>query len=156
MHIMMDLTDDLLYQFADSLPTLQGSIDPALYPPLIRFFAHLVLYLRLVGKTPPAEPARDILQAYLDVLEHEGKGELVAIYAGSLGERRGEESYARFLRGEKPGAPLNDRVGLGTCRLTKATFSLPQTSTPTRARASAGSRSSGPRSMASTSSRSPS
>lgn len=98
-HIITDLTDDLFYQFADSLPSVQLSVDPALYNPLVRFFAHLVLFQRLVGKNPPLGPARDILQAYLECLEREGKGELVAVYAGSLGERRGEESYARFLRG---------------------------------------------------------
>lgn len=120
MHIMLDLTDDLFYQFADSLPSLQAAVDPALYPPLIRFFAHLVLYLRLLGKNPPIEPARDILQAYLDVLEREGKGELVAVYAGSLGERKGEESYARFLRGQLLPCP-----GLASCWTSTLTLCFP-------------------------------
>lgn len=150
MHIMMDLTDDLLYQFADSLPTLQDSVDPTLYPPLIRFFAHLVLYLRLVGKTPPAKPARDILQAFLDVLEREGKGELVAVYAGSLGERRGEESYARFLRG-KLWLPRPSPQSQGSSSDPLVPL---QTWIPIRARENAGSHSSEQRSTASISSRS--
>ena len=72
----------------------------SLYPPLLRFFAHFVIYLRLLHQDPPLEPANVILQAYLDVLEEEGKSELVAVYAASLGEQNGAESYARFLKGQ--------------------------------------------------------
>ena len=71
-----------------------------MYPPLLRFFAHFVIYLRLLHQDPPLEPANVILQAYLDVLEEEGKSELVAVYAASLGEQNGAESYARFLKGQ--------------------------------------------------------
>lgn len=70
----------------------------SLYPPLLRFFAHLVIYLRLLHHDPPLDPANTILQAYLDVLEEEGKSELVAVYAASLGEQNGATSYARFLK----------------------------------------------------------
>lgn len=71
----------------------------SLYSQLLRFFAHLILYLRLSEQSPPVEYANIILQAYLDVLEKEGRSELVAVYAGSLGEKNAEESYSRFLKG---------------------------------------------------------
>jgi nuclear pore complex protein Nup107 len=50
-----------------------------------------------------------ILQAYLDVLEEEGKSELVAVYAASLGEQNGAESYARFLKAMDPRATKEER-----------------------------------------------
>ncbi|CDZ96991.1 Nuclear pore complex, rNup107 component (sc Nup84) [Phaffia rhodozyma] len=102
MYIILGRTDILFSQFADSVPRIKQSVAPHLYSQLLRFFAHLVLYLRLLDKSPPVEFANIILQAYLDVLEKEGRTELVAVYAGSLGERHAEESYSRFLKDMNP------------------------------------------------------
>lgn len=57
-------------------------------------------------QAPPVEAANVILQAYLDVLEEQGKSKLVAAYAASLGEQNGAESYARFLKGQSAPACL--------------------------------------------------
>lgn len=67
----------------------------------MRFFAHLVLVLRTLNQPVPESAANSILEAYLSVLKSEGKDALVAMYAACLREGNGEESYARFLRGEQ-------------------------------------------------------
>jgi nuclear pore complex protein Nup107 len=78
----------------------QHSSRPRLIGPLVRFFAHLILVLRSLGRTVPEEQSNDILKAYLYVLEQEGNDSLVAMYAACLREGSGEASYARFLKGE--------------------------------------------------------
>ncbi|KAL7410578.1 nuclear pore protein 84/107 [Mrakia frigida] len=108
-HVILGRTDELFIQFANSLDGMKDVVSPDLYPPLLRFFAHLVIYLRLLHQDPPLEPANIILQAYLDVLEEEGKSELVAVYAASLGEQNGATSYARFLKAMNPRATKEER-----------------------------------------------
>lgn len=78
-----------------------GSPFLRLVGPLVRFYAHLVLALRSLGEAVPDVAANAILQAYLKVLEMEGNDHLVAAYAACLRQGSGEESYARFLRGEQ-------------------------------------------------------
>lgn len=66
----------------------------------MRFFAHLVLVLRTLNQPVPTSSANAIIETYLRILEREGNDSLVAMYAACLREGNGEESYARFLRGE--------------------------------------------------------
>lgn len=82
------------------LRTLAELTDHSLIPLLLRFFAHLVLVLRSLSVSVPTNAANAIIEAYVRVLEAEGRDELVAMYAACLREGSGEESYARFLRGE--------------------------------------------------------
>ena len=79
------------------------SLMARLVGPLIRFFVHLVIILRALGRSVPEEAANGIIQAYLGVLEMEGDDRLVAMYAACLREGNGEESYARYLYGERQG-----------------------------------------------------
>ena len=67
---------------------------------LLRFLAHLVLVSRSLGQPVSDGAANMILQTYLSVLERDGEDGLVAMYAACLREGSGEESYARFLKGE--------------------------------------------------------
>ncbi|OCH90763.1 nuclear pore protein 84/107 [Obba rivulosa] len=96
LHIVLNRLPELLDAFATGL--MSGSYDPRSpeYPVLTRFFAHLGLYLRLLGEDVPAEAMRTILEAYLQVLEAAGQRELIALYAGALGENA-VERYATFL-----------------------------------------------------------
>lgn len=67
------------------------------------FFAHLVLFLRLVGKDVAEDVANTILKAYIDALQAEENDELVAIYAAELRQGSAEDEYAQFLRSECQG-----------------------------------------------------
>ena len=67
---------------------------------LIRFFAHLVLFLRQLGIPVTQESGDKILDAYVNVLKDNDKGELVALYASNLDEENEVESYAQYLAGK--------------------------------------------------------
>lgn len=122
---------ELLEAFASGLAS--GSYDSRSpeYPILTRFFAHLGLYLRLLGEKVPAEAMRTILEAYLQVLEVRnldslcerlhilnwfalsgcqgaGQRELIALYAGALGENA-VERYATFLASLPLSVDANER-----------------------------------------------
>lgn len=112
--VILGRTDALLNQFVRLIPTLYDNVSPEsvqkhhtdvclysrLIGPLLRFYTHLVLVLRSLGRPVPDGAANIILQAYLSILEQGGDHNLVAMYAACLREGSGEESYARFLRGE--------------------------------------------------------
>lgn len=68
---------------------------------LLRFFAHLILVLRLLKQPLPSYAANRILEAYVHVLEANDQDEdLIAFYASCLEEESAVESYARFLLSE--------------------------------------------------------
>ncbi|EPS94048.1 hypothetical protein FOMPIDRAFT_1063333 [Fomitopsis schrenkii] len=96
LHIILDRTDQLLEAFASSLQ--QGEYDTSLpqYASMTRFFAHLCLYLQMIDVDVPPLAIQIILEAYLQVLEAAGQRELIAMYAGALGENA-IERYAMFL-----------------------------------------------------------
>ena len=112
--IILGRTDALLDQFVKRLVGLEDDVAPEwvdhfiesgvpetssrLIGPLIRFFTHLILVLRIIGQPIPIIPSNAIIQAYLQILEREGRDPLIAMYAACLREGSGEESYARFLR----------------------------------------------------------
>ena len=65
---------------------------------LLRFYAHLVLVLRLLKQPVPAESANRILGAYVQVLEANNQPEsLIAFYAATLEAESAVDSYAAFL-----------------------------------------------------------
>jgi nuclear pore complex protein Nup107 len=65
---------------------------------LLRFFAHLVLIMRLLKQAVPEYAANRILEAYVKVLEATNQDEnLIAFYASNLDDDRAVESYAQFL-----------------------------------------------------------
>lgn len=65
---------------------------------MTRFHAHLCLYLQLIDIRVPPEATQVILEAYLQILESAGQRELIAMYAGALGDNA-VERYAAFLVG---------------------------------------------------------
>ncbi|KAG8215686.1 nuclear pore complex protein [Butyriboletus roseoflavus] len=68
----------------------------ARYPTMTRFFAHLCLFLQLIDISVPPLATQVILEAYLQVLERAGQRDLIAMYAGALGDNA-VERYAMFL-----------------------------------------------------------
>ncbi|GAC98381.1 hypothetical protein PHSY_005975 [Pseudozyma hubeiensis SY62] len=89
---------DLFNRFADNLGDMQASLEPATFARLLRFFAHLILYLRLLSISLPDFACNAILSCYVQVLEAAGETNLVAMYASSLEPQSATRSYANFLR----------------------------------------------------------
>lgn len=76
----------------------------------MRFFAHLILVLRLLKQPLPSYATNRILEAYVHVLEANDQDEnLIAFYASCLEEESAVESYARFLLSELPMSCLESR-----------------------------------------------
>ncbi|TBU55991.1 107-domain-containing protein [Dichomitus squalens] len=90
LHIILDKTDELLRSFGNGLQEADE------YPALTRFFAHLCLFLQLIDMPVSPLATQVILEAYLRVLESAGQRELIAMYAGALGDNA-VERYALFL-----------------------------------------------------------
>lgn len=90
----------LLTHIDSLLPSMKVTVSPPQYARLVRFFAHLVLYLRLLRweKMPSDIVCNSILKAYVDILEGAGEDELVALYASSLEPESATESYAHYLK----------------------------------------------------------
>lgn len=63
---------------------------------MTRFFAHLCLFLQLIDIPVPPLATQVILEAYLQVLEAAGQRNLIAMYAGALGDNA-VDRYAMFL-----------------------------------------------------------
>ena len=63
---------------------------------MTRFFAHLCLFLQMIDAPVSPFATQLVLEAYLRVLEAAGQRELIALYAGALGDNA-VERYALFL-----------------------------------------------------------
>ncbi|KDQ10751.1 hypothetical protein BOTBODRAFT_115291 [Botryobasidium botryosum FD-172 SS1] len=95
MFLILDRTDTLFTLLAREIQAGRLQTDRQ-YPLVIQFYAHLCLFLRLVGKHVPPDAADVVLQAYVMILEQEKRGELVALYIGALGSNA-LDRYAEFL-----------------------------------------------------------
>lgn len=107
--VIMDGVNDLLTHVESRLEEMKVSIEPRKYAHLLRFFAHLILYLRLLERPLPSATCNSILRHYVEVLEAAGEDELVAMYASSLEQQSAEESYAHFLKSLNLDTPNADR-----------------------------------------------
>ncbi|KAI0048451.1 nuclear pore protein 84/107 [Auriscalpium vulgare] len=108
LHIILDRTDDLLNDFAIRLQ--EGMYDPSSleYPTMTRFFAHLCLFLQMIDIPVSPLATQIILEAYLRVLEAAGQRDLIAMYAGALGDNA-VERYALFLTSLELSADITER-----------------------------------------------
>ncbi|KAK7060258.1 Nucleoporin nup84 [Paramarasmius palmivorus] len=108
LNIILDRTGYLLEVFAEGL--VNGAYDPSSYEygPMCRFFAHLCLYLKMIDTSVPPNASSIILEAYLQVLEGAGQRNLIAMYAGALGENA-IQRYALFLVSLELSADVNER-----------------------------------------------
>ncbi|KAI8970749.1 nuclear pore protein 84/107 [Trametes punicea] len=107
LHIILDRTDALLEAFASGLQ--EGTyISSPEYTTMTRFFAHLCLFLQMIDMPVSPFATQIILEAYLQVLEVAGQRELIAMYAGALGDNA-VERYALFLTSLELSADINER-----------------------------------------------
>lgn len=75
---------------------------------MTRFFAHLCLFLQIIDIPTPAVETQVILEVYLGVLEAAGQRELIAMYAGALGDNA-ILRYAMFLTSLDVSTDINER-----------------------------------------------
>ncbi|THH14665.1 hypothetical protein EW146_g5692 [Bondarzewia mesenterica] len=93
LHIVLDRTDVLLDDFAARLRDGLYDRSSSEYPTMTRFFAHLCLFLQLIDVPVSPLATQIILEAYLQAA---GQRDLIAMYAGALGDNA-VERYALFL-----------------------------------------------------------
>ncbi|GAA5960795.1 hypothetical protein JCM3765_000820 [Sporobolomyces pararoseus] len=110
MYLIVDKVGHLLETFVERLESAAGETEPETLAHLLRFFAHLILVLRLLKQPLPSYAANRILEAYVHVLEANDQDEnLIAFYASCLEEESAVESYARFLLTFGPDSDVSSR-----------------------------------------------
>ncbi|GAA5895279.1 Nup84p [Sporobolomyces salmoneus] len=110
MYLIVDKVGHLLETFVERLESAAGETEPETLAHLLRFFAHLILVLRLLKQPLPSYAANRILEAYVHVLEANDQDEnLIAFYASCLEEESAVESYARFLLTFGPDSDVSAR-----------------------------------------------
>ncbi|KAF8168933.1 nuclear pore protein 84/107 [Pholiota molesta] len=94
--IILNRMDRLLHTFAAGLA--DGSFAPHTfeYDNMTRFYAHFCLFLQMIEVPVPPQAMQTILETYIGILEQAGQRELIALYAGALGDNA-VERYAAFL-----------------------------------------------------------
>ncbi|KAI0653097.1 nuclear pore protein 84/107 [Cubamyces menziesii] len=107
LHIILARTDALLEAFAGGLQEGTYNSSPE-YTTMTRFFAHLCLFLQMIDMPVSPYATQVILEAYLQVLEAAGQRELIAMYAGALGDNA-VERYALFLTSLELSADTHER-----------------------------------------------
>ncbi|KAG6877257.1 hypothetical protein C0993_009026 [Termitomyces sp. T159_Od127] len=108
LHIILDKTDKMLENFADALKSGSLPTSSREHAPLCRFFAHLCLYFQMIDISVPPLATQIILESYLQVLEAAGQRDLIALYAGALGDNA-VERYAMFLVSLQLSADASER-----------------------------------------------
>ncbi|KAF9557921.1 hypothetical protein CPC08DRAFT_819621 [Agrocybe pediades] len=94
--IILNKIEDLLNGFAHRLRRGAVSSSSFEYETVCRFFAHLCLYLQMIDVQTPPDATQVILESYISVLEEAGQRNLIALYAGALGDNA-VDRYAAFL-----------------------------------------------------------
>ncbi|XP_043462655.1 nuclear pore complex protein Nup107 [Leptopilina heterotoma] len=94
------------YLILDQIPQLMEEIETMIHlgvcdSQLLRFLAHLVLFLRRIGKCSNDKIANKVLLAYVRVLIDIGDPILVAYYAATLPQEDQVTNYAHFLEDVK-------------------------------------------------------
>ncbi|KDN52246.1 nuclear pore protein 84/107 [Tilletiaria anomala UBC 951] len=126
-YLILNTTDSLLAQVDERLRLMRTTLTRAQYARFVRFFAHYILFARLIrtdadadgqaGQPPEAgtdsEAARKegsnsssaelaanaILRLYVELLEEAGQDDdLIALYASSLDSQNAVDSYAQYLK----------------------------------------------------------
>ncbi|BGP49686.1 Nucleoporin nup84 [Rhodotorula kratochvilovae] len=109
-YLIIGKIGNLLETFVKRIEDTATGTEPELLAHLLRFFAHLILVLRLLDQPLPAFAANHILEAYVHVLEaHDQDENLIAFYASNLEQQSAVESYARFLLTFGPDSDITAR-----------------------------------------------
>ncbi|KAH9457702.1 hypothetical protein MJO29_004858 [Puccinia striiformis f. sp. tritici] len=109
MWLAIDKINDLFTSFADRLRTASEDFTREHLSHLLRFFSHLILFLRSINEKVDSEASNAILRGYVQVLEMENKHNLIAFYVAELQPESGVETYAKYLISLGPSADLPTR-----------------------------------------------
>ncbi|KAL1924881.1 uncharacterized protein VTP21DRAFT_4535 [Calcarisporiella thermophila] len=96
--IILNRTDELLRDFRERLLDPSKHLSSWERSHVLRFMAHLVIYLRSIGVSLPEEDGDAIIQSYVSMLVESGKSRVVALYASKLPHDLQVHSYAKFLK----------------------------------------------------------
>ncbi|GAA5852447.1 hypothetical protein JCM8547_006786 [Rhodosporidiobolus lusitaniae] len=97
-YLVVGKLGELIETFVERLESAAPDMEPETLAHLLRFFAHLILSLRLLKQPLPSYAANRVLEAYVKVLEANEQDEnLVAFYASVLERQSAVESYAGHL-----------------------------------------------------------
>ncbi|KAF7298503.1 Nuclear pore complex protein [Mycena kentingensis (nom. inval.)] len=108
LQIILDQTTALMDNFANGLQDGTYSRESYEYTTMTRFLAHLTLFLQMIDIPVPPLATQIILESYLQVLEAAGQRDLIALYAGALGDNA-VERYALFLVSLELSADVDER-----------------------------------------------
>ncbi|KAJ7184429.1 nuclear pore protein 84/107 [Mycena filopes] len=108
LQIILNRIGPLMQNFAEGIQNGTYSQSSFEYTTLCRFFAHLCLFLQMIDIAVPPMATQVILESYLQVLESAGQRDLIAMYAGALGDNA-IERYALFLVSLELSADITER-----------------------------------------------
>ncbi|KAG0142764.1 hypothetical protein CROQUDRAFT_662084 [Cronartium quercuum f. sp. fusiforme G11] len=97
MWLAIDKINDLFTTFYNRLQSATEDFTTDHLSHLLRFFAHLILFLRSIDQKVDNEASNAIIRAYVQVLEIEKKHDLIAFYVAELQQESGVETYAKYL-----------------------------------------------------------
>lgn len=109
MWLAIDKINDLFTSFADRLKSASEDFTREHLSHLLRFFSHLILFLRSINEKVDSEASNAILRGYVQVLEMENKHNLIAFYVAELQPESGVETYAKYLISLGPSADFPTR-----------------------------------------------
>lgn len=106
MWLAINKINDLFITFSDRLKSASEDLSKQHLSHLLRFFSHLILFLRSIDENVDPEASNAILRAYVHVLEIENRHNLIAFYVAELLPESGVETYAKYLISLGPSADL--------------------------------------------------
>ncbi|KAF7323271.1 Nuclear pore complex protein [Mycena chlorophos] len=108
LQIILNRIGPLMDNFATGIQDGTYSHESFEYTTMCRFLAHLCLFLQMIDIPVPPLATQVILESYLQVLEAAGQRDLIAMYAGALGDNA-VERYALFLVSLELSADIDER-----------------------------------------------
>ncbi|KAJ7063608.1 nuclear pore protein 84/107 [Mycena amicta] len=108
LQIILNRISPLMENFAGGIQDGTYSQDSFEYTTMCRFLAHLCLFLQMIDIPVPPLATQVILESYLQVLQAAGQRDLIAMYAGALGDNA-VERYALFLVSLELSADIDER-----------------------------------------------
>lgn len=109
MWLAIDKINDLFTTFHNQLKSASEEFTTENLSHLIRFFAHLILFLKSIDQKVDNEASNAIIRSYVQVLEMEKKHDLIAFYVAELQQESGVETYAKYLISLGPSADRQTR-----------------------------------------------
>ncbi|KAH8410222.1 hypothetical protein KR009_009176 [Drosophila setifemur] len=92
-HLILDTCGELLQHMVRWLEKDAGQLPPH----QLRFMAHIVLFLRQIGRVEQERQAEKIIAAYVEALIERADAHLIAYYTAALSKPLQVQLYSRFL-----------------------------------------------------------